>query len=34
MLVLLVTFKSKLKNWRKIGVKMFGTAWDIMGLNE
>jgi len=27
-------FKSKLKNWRYFGVKLFGTGWDIKGLFE
>ena len=29
-----VALKSKLKNWRYFGVKMFGTGQDITGLYE
>ena len=28
-----VTFHGSI-NWRKFGVKMFGTGWDMMGLYE
>lgn len=31
---LLVDLKSELRDWRKIGVKMFGIGWDIVGLHE
>jgi len=29
-----ISLKSKLRNSREFGVKMFGTGWDIMGLYE
>jgi len=28
-----VTFHCSI-NWRKFGVKMFGTGWDMIGLYE
>ena len=32
--LLSVSFRRYLKNWRYFGVKILGTGWDIMGLDE